>query len=101
MRSKVCTKSVGHLASRKPDEVAKMKYCPCCGTLLEVRKCEKCKAEMDTDYIYCVKCGHGDSKRIQARMMKQMEEPKQLTFMDLADSIAQLAELRKMGVSVL
>ena len=101
MRSKVCSKSLGHLSCRKPDDVSKMKYCPCCGTLLEVRKCEKCRAEMDNNYIYCVKCGHGDSKRIQARMLKQMEEPKQLTFIDLVDANQQLAELRKLGVSVL
>jgi hypothetical protein len=72
IRSKICQNSSGHMCSRK--DVDDWVYCPCCGSMLTVRRCEECSEEMDTDWLYCVKCGHGDSKRIQAKMMKKMDE---------------------------
>ena len=75
IRAKICPKSLGHLQGRLAEDVRKMKYCPSCGTKLEIRKCKFCGKELDFDFVYCVYCGKGDPVRVQRRMLERMDEP--------------------------
>ncbi len=72
MVTKICPKNLNHLQGRGYYEIENMKYCPSCGEKLIKRKCEKCHADMNIDYIYCIKCGHGDKERVQKKMLKNL-----------------------------
>jgi predicted RNA-binding Zn-ribbon protein involved in translation (DUF1610 family) len=73
IRSKVCPEGgINHMASVRDLDYAR--YCPVCGKALVVRKCNKCNSEMDLDWIYCTKCGKGDSERIQKKMLEKLNQ---------------------------